>query len=66
MQSRDQRQRDVLWAALIVLAVYAVVASTGCATYVVVTEAPVDFWLTVEAIVEALALDVWAIIEFLL
>ena len=40
-----------------------VLVVASCQTYTVVTEAPVEFWITAEELLEALALDVWSIVK---
>jgi len=59
---RRRRDNDDALIFLLLMILFA----SSCQTYEVVTAAPVEFWLTAEAILEALVLDVWAIIDLFL
>lgn len=52
--------------ALLALLVAACLGLTSCATYEAVTQAPEEFWITLEEILLALWTDVIDIVEFLL
>lgn len=48
------------------LVVGSVLFLASCQTYAVATEAPVEFWLTLEELVAAVLLDLWSVVDLFL
>ena len=65
-ERRDTGLATLVFLGSLVVAGVAIFSLFGCQTYEAVVAAPEEFWMTAEAIVAALVMDIWSVLELLL